>query len=146
MNSEETTESREFFYRERFARIVIICFSLYCAGWAVLVVIGVLGARQTIFSLLAVAIFPTSYCVWLIWLGRRYPIFSLSEHLVEWRQPDSRKRSSIPSADIIRAEKVTAHVVLLKIKSRGTIRIPLTGLSEEDRQKIKELIESRFCE
>jgi hypothetical protein len=146
MSSEETTESREFFYRERIARIVLICFVLYCAGWIVLVVVGVIGPRQTILSLLAVAIFPTSYCAWLIWLGRRYPIFSFSEQVVEWRQPGSRKRSSIPSANIIHAEKVTTHVVVLKTKSRGTIRIPLTGLSEEDRQEIKKLIESRFCE
>ena len=146
MNSEEATESREFFYRQRIARILLICFLLYCAVWIVLVAIGVIGLRQTILSLLAVAIFPTSYCAWLIWLGRRYPIFSLSQQVVEWRQLDSRKRSSIPSADIVNAEEVTMHVVVLKTKSRGTIRIPLTGLSEEDRQEIKELIESRFCE
>jgi hypothetical protein len=146
MKSEEEAESREFRYQERIARMVLICFSLYCAGWIVLVVVGVIQAGQTILSLLAVAIFPTSYFAWLIWLGRRYPIFSLSEQLVEWRQPDSKKRSSIPSADIIHAEKVTTHVVILKTKSRGTIRIPLSGLSEEDRQEIKELIDSRFCE
>jgi hypothetical protein len=45
-----------------------------------------------------------------------------------------------------RYQERIARMVLIKTKSRGTIRIPLSGLSEEDRQEIKELIESRFCE
>ena len=143
MNTPKSTESKEFFYNERPARIILIFWALYCAGMIVLLVLGVLRPLQTSLSLLGV-IFPTSYFVWLIWLGRRYPIFTLSERLVEWREPESRKRSSIPSPDIIHAEKVTTKVIVLKTTSKGSIRIALSGLSLQDRQEIKELVESQF--
>ena len=146
MNTAKTTDCKEFFYNERIARLWLIFCALYCVGLIVLLVLGVLRPLQTIAFLLGVAIFPTTYSVWLIWLGRRYPIFTLSEQLIEWREPESRKRSSIPSPDIIHAEKVTAQVLVLKTTSKGSIRIPLTGLSVADRQEIKELIESRFCD
>jgi hypothetical protein len=108
-------------------------------------ILGVFRPLQTILFLLALAIWPMSYCVWGIWLGRRYPIFTLSEGLVEWREPFSGKRSSISTADISYAENVTGHVVVFKTKSKGGIRIALTGLSPEDRQEIKELIEAQFA-
>jgi len=56
-------------------------------------------------------------------------LFAVSDQMVEWREPDSRKRSSISTADIIHAEKVTVHVVVLTTTSKGSIRIPLTGRS-----------------
>jgi len=144
MNTPKSTECKEFFYNERIARIWLVLFALYCVGWSALLVLGVLRPLQTIPSLLGVAIFPTSYFVWLIWLGRRYPIFTLSERLVEWREPESRKRSSIRSPDIIHVEKVTTQVIVLKTTSKGSIRIALGGLSLQDRQEIKELVESQF--
>jgi hypothetical protein len=83
MNSARTTESRDFFYNERIARICLIFFALYCAVLIVLLVFGVFRPVQTILYFLALAIFPTSYCLWLIGLGRRYPVFTVSEQLVE---------------------------------------------------------------
>jgi hypothetical protein len=136
----------EFFYHERTARILLIFFALYCAAWIVLMVLGLVRPRQAILFMLAIVIWPTTYSVWLIWLGRRYPIFSLSEQLVEWREPESRKQSSISTADIIHAEKVTRHVVVFRTNSKGSLRIPLTGLSAEDREEIRQLIHSRFVE
>jgi hypothetical protein len=39
---------------------------------------------------------------------------------------------------------VTTHVVVLTTTSKGSIRILFIGLFPEDRQEIKELVESRF--
>ncbi len=144
MNTPKSADCREFFYNKRIARIWLIFFAFYCVGLVVLLVLGVIRPLQVTFHLLALGIFPTSYAVWVICLGRRYPVFAVSEQSVEWRQPDSRKRSSIPSPDIIHAEKVTTHVVVLRTTSKGSVRIPLVGLSPEDRQEIKRLIESQF--
>ena len=146
MNTPKPTDSKEFFYDERSARIGLIFFALYCAGLIVLMVLGLVRPRQAILFMLAIVIWPTSYSFWLIWLGRRYPIFALSEHLVKWREPESRKQPSISTADIIHAKKVTRHVVVFKTNSKGSLRISLTGLSAEDREEIRQLIHSRFGE
>jgi hypothetical protein len=144
MNTPKSTDSKEFFYNERTARVMLILCGVLAIVDILGLAFGVIRPVLTFLNLLGPTMWAF-YQVWVIWLGRRYPIFTVSEQLVEWRRPDSRKRSSIPSSDIIHAEKVTAHVVVLRTISKGSIRIPLGGgLSQEDRQQIKELIKSQF--
>jgi len=145
MNTSRSTDSRKFFYSERNTWIMLIVWLLFSLTWIAALALGVISNYSRILFLLSLALWTAPF-VWLIWLGRRYPIFTLSEGLVEWREPFCRKPSSVSTTDIINAEQVTTHVVVLKTNSKGSIRIPLIGLSPEDRQEIKELIESQFGE
>jgi len=145
MNTAKTTDSKEFFYDERTARIMLVIWAVLAIFYIPSLAFGFVRHDPVLsFILLLPWTWWAFYYVWGIWVGRRYPLFTLSGVSIEWGEPFSRKRKFISIADVINVEQVTKYVVVLRTTSKGSIRIPLSGLSTEDRQEIKELVESQF--
>lgn len=145
MNNRARTGKVHFCYNERTARVMLIL----CAVLAAIYILSFAlhtdrPLRLASILLLLIPAIWASHFVWLIWLGRRHPVFSVSDERVEWREPASQKRSCLPTADIMGIERVTRNVVVFNSLSKGSVRIPFSGISLGDREELKRLLERRF--
>ena len=97
--------------------------------------------------LLMVLFFPLFYelCL-IIYLGRKYSIASLSEAMIEWRNPNSRKRYVLQTSNISNLERISYYSAVFKLYSGEKIKWSFSQISPEDRKEIKKhLLELFDC-
>jgi len=78
-----------------------------------------------------------SLFAWNMWTSRKYPIVTLSSEKIEWRKPFTTKLHSIPRVEILSVEKITPYSMVLKTSSQREVRIPIEGLSKENKDEIR---------
>lgn len=147
MKVTDSAKKTEFFFggsRVKTILILIVVQIAFILSVGVLCVVGLLQYHVSIVLIMLCPSFYTLWYIWTIWRGRHYPVVSLSNDQIEWGSPFSRKRDTIPTAEIVGIESIDRDVVVVVTRSGKNVRICLHGLSKENYQVFRDLMEDQF--
>ena len=100
--------------------------------------------RPVLLCLVIICLANGAYAAWGALRGRRYPVVSLSNDVIEWGSPSSVKRNSVQLEEVIGVETMSRKTLVLRMRSERNARIDLGGLSRRSYEGLREAVESKY--
>jgi len=100
--------------------------------------------RPWLLLLVIICLANGAYAAWGASRGRQYPVVSLSRDVIEWGSPSTVKRNSVQVEEVIGVEKMSRKTLVLRTRSKGKVRVNLSGLSQRSHEALRQAVESEY--